>query len=339
MTSALPQANYFQTFQLVNLFMNELPMVSIILPVYNVELYLEECLDSVLQQTYSNYELIAVNDGSKDRSRDILIAYEKKFLEKLIVIDQENKGLSAARNTGLEHANGTYIYFLDSDDWILPDTLSSCISSLRKNDADLVVFNAKAFCDGMPEEHLKKLDYTRNLPSHTYKSGIKLFEDSRSVGTYIVQSCCYMYRKDVNRSLRFIEGILHEDHFFTTALFLGSNKIEVLQERFFQRRIRQNSITTSSATMKHAEGYYKTAEALHERLLPISKESDELRIYLNYLVQAGFKIERNISENKIGIKRKMQLIKRYHKMMSIKDYPWILFPEKYKNLKLSLSSS
>ena len=319
--------------------MNDFPMVSIVLPIYNVELYLEECLDSVLNQTYKNYELIAVNDGSTDSSRDILIAYEKKFSEKLMVIEQENKGLSAARNTGLEHANGTYIYFLDSDDWILPDTLSSCVSSLRKNDSDLVVFNAKAFCDGMPEEHLKKLDYTRNLPNNAYKSGIKLFEDSRSVGTYIVQSCCYMYRKDVNRSLRFIEGILHEDHFFTTALFLGSNKIEVLEDRFFQRRIRQNSITTSSATMRHAKGYYITAEALHERLLPISKGNEELRTYLNYLVQAGFKIERKISEKKIGINRKIQLIIKYRKMMNVKDYPWILFPDKYKKLKVSLSSS
>jgi len=323
----------------VNLFMNDFPMVSIVLPIYNVELYLEECLDSVLNQTYKNYELIAVNDGSTDSSRDILIAYEKKFSEKLMVIEQENKGLSAARNTGLEHANGTYIYFLDSDDWILPDTLSSCVSSLRKNDADLVVFNAKAFCDGMPEEHLKKLDYTRNLPNSAYKSGIKLFEDSRSVGTYIVQSCCYMYRKDVNRSLRFIEGILHEDHFFTTVLFLGSNKIEVLEDRFFQRRIRQNSITTSSATMRHAKGYYITAEALHEQLFPISKENEELCIYLNYLVQAGFKIERKISEKKIGIHRKIQLIIKYRKMMNVKDYSWILFPEKYKKLKETLSSS
>jgi len=314
------------------------PLVSIILPVYNVELYLGECLDSVLQQTFTDFELIAVNDGSTDTSREILEQYVSKFSGKLIVVDQKNGGLSAARNTGLNHANGTYVYFLDSDDWILPETLANCVEAFVDYDADLIVFNAKAFCDGMPEVHLQKLDYTRNLPSEFYTDGQQLFRDSRKKGTYIVQSCCYMYKRSVHEDLRFIEGILHEDHFFTTLLFLNSSKIKVLKDRFFQRRIRQNSITTSSLSMRHATGYYDTAEALYKHLSNTKHYSSEVNLYLNYLIQTGFKIERSIGTKRVGVLRKIEIIKENKKIMRKKDYPWILFPNQYKKLFKILKS-
>ncbi|MGO4891710.1 glycosyltransferase family 2 protein [Flavobacterium sp. W21_SRS_FM6] len=308
------------------------PKVSVILPVYNVELYLAECLDSVLTQSFQDFELIAVNDGSIDNSINILLEYEERFAGKLKIVEQKNQGLSAARNTGLENVAGQFIYFLDSDDWILPNTLETCVNAFEKNNADLVIFNAKAFCDGMPEDLLLRLDYTRNLPHQSYTNGHDLFEDSKGVGNYIVQSCCYMYRFSAQMNLRFIHGILHEDNYFTTMLFVNSSKIQVLAERFFQRRIRQNSITTSALSIKHAIGYYKTALVLREHLLSQSAYSKELSKYCNYLFQRGLKIEQEVSQGNIKLSRKWALITNFKAFINYKLFIRILFPTAHKLL-------
>lgn len=116
--------------------MKDLPLISIIIPVYNVEKYLRKCLDSVVDQTYTNLEMICVNDGSPDHSLNILEEYAARD-KRIKIISQENTGLSGARNTGLEHATGDYILFVDSDDWIDLDT---CEKALQE-DADVVFWS------------------------------------------------------------------------------------------------------------------------------------------------------------------------------------------------------
>lgn len=124
------------------------PLVSVIIPVYNVENYLKECLDSVLNQTYKNIEVIVINDGSTDKSLHILEDYSSKF-NNIKIIDQENSGQSVARNKGLENAKGKYIYFLDSDDYILPDTLKKLIKKLEMNNLDIIRFAARPFSENI----------------------------------------------------------------------------------------------------------------------------------------------------------------------------------------------
>jgi glycosyltransferase involved in cell wall biosynthesis len=323
----------------LNLNMKATPLVSVILPVYNVELYLVECLESVLKQSFQNFELIAINDGSKDNSLNILLEYQARFASKLIIVEQKNQGLSAARNTGLDKATGEFVYFLDSDDWILPNTLEKCIQALEKNNGDLVVFNAKAFCDGMPDEMLLKLHYTRNLPHHSYANGYDLFTDSRGAGKYIVQSCCYMYRFKPHFMLRFIDGILHEDNYFTTMLFVNSSKIQVLKNRFFQRRIRQNSITTSPLSMRHATGYFETALLLHEHLSKKSICSKELSKYYTYLFQRGYSAEREVYQGHIKFYRKLEILNKYKAFINYKLFIRILFPVIYQNIVSLLKKS
>ncbi|MBJ2135077.1 glycosyltransferase family 2 protein [Paraglaciecola chathamensis] len=312
--------------------MKEEPLVSIILPVYNVELYLAECLDSVLRQTYCNFELIAINDGSTDSSLEILKSYIGKFSGRLLVVNQENKGLSAARNAGLDKLTGELVYFLDSDDWILDNTLEKCVKTLMENDSDLVIFNAKAFCDGMPSEILRSFDYNRKLPRDIYEDGGELLADSMASGFYIVQSCCYIYKFSSNPGLKFIDGILHEDNYFTTMLFLNSSRVSVLQDRFFQRRIRKNSITTSSLTMKHAIGYYKSAEQLSKELSISKVYSNEICKYYNYLVISGFNVENEISNGSVKFTRKLAVIYEFRKIINFKVLFKVLFPELYKAL-------
>lgn len=121
-------------------------LISFIVPVYNTELYLEECLDSLLNQdiSYDEFEIICVNDGSKDSSLDILNKYALAH-SNIYVIDQQNSGISVARNVGLEHANGNYIWFFDSDDLIKENCLNEIKDVLSSNEYDRIIINSKTF--------------------------------------------------------------------------------------------------------------------------------------------------------------------------------------------------
>ena len=119
-----------------------MPEISIIIPVYKVEAYLRRCLDSVLAQTFQDFEVICVNDGSPDGCDKILAEYSAKY-KNIQIINQENQGLSVARNNGLKQANGNYIYFLDSDDAIHPQLLETAHTYAERFSADLVALNMK----------------------------------------------------------------------------------------------------------------------------------------------------------------------------------------------------
>lgn len=128
-------------------------MISIIIPVYNVEKYLSKCLDSIINQTYDNIEVICVNDGSPDGSRDILAQYARRD-SRIVVIDQDNQGASEARNTALQHVNGKYIMFVDADDSIELDTCELAVNAAEQNNADLVFWSyVRDFGDFSKEKH------------------------------------------------------------------------------------------------------------------------------------------------------------------------------------------
>ena len=116
--------------------MNENPLVSIIVPVYNGETFLKECVDSILNQTYKNIELILINDGSKDNSAQIINEYAKKD-ERVVAIHQENSGVCASRNNGLRNTHGEYICLIDQDDYVFPDYISYLYTLIKENNADI----------------------------------------------------------------------------------------------------------------------------------------------------------------------------------------------------------
>lgn len=122
-------------------------MYSVIIPVYNVEKYLDECLHSISSLNSPDYEIIAVNDGSTDNSAAILNEWEKR-LPNLVVINQENRGLSAARNTGLKFSKGEYIAFIDSDDYVDANAMHQLLETARHNNTDICVGDFKVFNDG-----------------------------------------------------------------------------------------------------------------------------------------------------------------------------------------------
>lgn len=313
------------------------PAVSIIVPVYNVEKYLAECLSSVLSQTCCDYELICVNDGATDSSLDILADFLPRFNGKMHIKSQDNAGLSAARNAGLDIAKGKFIYFLDSDDWILPETIQLCVDNINKHDAELLVFNAKAFCEPSESWDLAAMNYQRNLPKALYFKE-SLFLDMYKCN-YIVSTCCYFYKREAFSELRFIPGILHEDHFFSTVLFIESKKTVILENDFFRRRVRAGSIMTQNTTFQHAEGYYSTVEFLAQRVTEAGYNSDFKNVflkYLNQLIMSGVAAElRTCYHQRQGLsfRRKYNIIRKFADLLNFKAFFFILFPNSFSLLR------
>lgn len=260
-------------------------LISVVIPVYNVEPYLRECVDSVLAQTYLNYEIILVDDGSTDDSGAICDAYSKNY-EKVRVIHQENRGLSEARNNGCKNARGAYIYFLDSDDWIDPDALELMLDKAVKGSADIVFFDAVSF-----EDKTKALSENQTYIRHnTYCAdrGINVFAELQKNREFRSVVYLLLIKKefiDAN-GLSFYPGIVYEDLLYTLKAFCLADRVVYLPKHFYHRRYRQGSITKSKKTKKN----YISIETVFYEVFKFIKDSglDENEAVKQYLIRCAF---------------------------------------------------
>lgn len=226
---------------------------SIIVPVYNVELYLEQCLESLRTQDYSDYEVICVNDGSTDSSRKILTAWETR-MPQMRVIDRANGGLSAARNTGLQAATGDYVVFVDSDDWVEASMLSTLAKVTDSN--DMVCFACRRTDNNahdtlQPEQSGGWEYYNRHALEH------------REVAFVCVWQRSYRRSFLIENNLCFREGILHEDNEFTPWACLKAKKVTVIPDVLYNYRVRPGSIMTTRG-MKSKESLILIGNDLSE---------------------------------------------------------------------------
>lgn len=240
------------------------PVVSVIIPVYNVDPYLRACLDSVLAQTLCDIEIICVNDGSRDHSRDIL----EKYLaidERIRIIDQENQGLSKARNIGAEAATGQYLYFLDSDDILNPGALEALATRMAKDDLDILLFNGEAFgedphCAARAESMNRNYFYRLLNETGTYR-GIDLIKELFEENSFTAPVWLSMVsrRYFLEKELWFHVGILHEDEPYTFKALLYADRAGCANKTFYYNRVRENSITTSKSSFARAYGCFAGA--------------------------------------------------------------------------------
>lgn len=237
--------------------------VSIILPIYNVAPYLEEALDSILNQTLKEIEIIAVNDGSTDNSEEIIKKYQQKD-SRIILFSQENQGQSVARNLALQHATGEYIYMMDSDDVLTgPDVLQTCYEYAEKNHADFIFFDR----DWLLED---KTDFSVSLHSTKYGEENKAY-DGESLLNLLLDTTSYncvvwllLIRHDHLKrlGLDFYPGIIHEDELFTTVLMLRSSSIYCLKQSFVKHRVRSASTVGTKFTRRNMDCYLTVADEL-----------------------------------------------------------------------------
>ena len=223
--------------------MNNVPKISIIVPVYNVEPYLRECVDSVLAQTVQDYELILVNDGSPDNCGAICNEYAEKD-SRIRVIHKKNGGLSDARNAGLEQACGKYVFFLDSDDLISPDLLEKTIPAMEEN-MDMVVFKLQNFYpDGHtePGNSLMASDYVMDTEGERMAFIQQILLPCK-IGW---SACTRIFRRDIiqQHHLRFEDNrkIFAEDMYFSLCYCSHISRIRCLEECLYHYRQRSDSI-------------------------------------------------------------------------------------------------
>lgn len=239
-------------------------LISVIIPVYNVEAYLVECLDSVINQTYKELEIILVNDGSTDRSLDILEKYKAQH-SNITIINQENSGQSVARNKGIEVSTGDYIYFLDSDDYIELDTFEQLINAFNDKDVDLIRFSAEAFTDNI-KMNLDKRKY--NFDKYFNEQRTYEKEEFLSISTkaFTPSPVLYIMKREllIESNLRFIPGIIHEDDLFTVEVFLNANKAIYLPNAFYRRRYRKGSTMTIESINHRKNSFHSRCIILDE---------------------------------------------------------------------------
>lgn len=218
--------------------------VSIIIPVYNVEKYLERCLLSVLEQNIScsEYEIIIVNDGSTDNSGLII----NKFVERypnVISFYQENEGLSSARNLGIQKSKGDYLFFIDSDDFLIENSLKIILDTVIKDDLDCIAFE------------YQKIDENGNLlPVKKYYKENKIVsgEDFLYNNVIVSNVPSYILKKNIliNNNLKFTERIYHEDEEFTPIFLSYSNRVKYLNIKVYNYCQRKGSITSKGDELK-----------------------------------------------------------------------------------------
>lgn len=230
--------------------------VSIIIPVYNVEDYLQECLDSICGQTLRDIEIICINDGSTDDSLRILEEFAAED-KRIIIVSQRNKGLSGARNTGVLFATGEYIYFIDSDDYIDKTALEYLYKEAKKDALDILYFDGISFSES---QNLKTkypgedCCYREKEYSDIY-TGADLYVAMRRDGVFRPMVWLQFISKAFyeNKHLAFREGIIHEDVLFSYISVLKAQRVSHRRKVFYHYRRREGTIT-SAYSFKHVYG-------------------------------------------------------------------------------------
>lgn len=266
-------------------------LYSIIMPAWNVEQYIGAAIESVVSQSYTNWELVIVDDGSTDATPTIIRRWKEKY-NRIKVVTQSNKGLSAARNAGMDAACGNWIIFLDSDDFVHPELLHKleCAKTDTPN-ADMLAYTAISFADGTESQ----LDYTCNKTDPFYGreylddrlySASEYYELMCQHNNFVSSACLYAVKRGIlsDHKLTFREGLLHEDELFTRELIFSCDTIRFIPEALYLRRNREGSITRSKPGLNKILSFIRIAgelNALSEKHANINLSKDASRLFQN----------------------------------------------------------
>ena len=259
-------------------------LVSVIIPVYNVEKYLRECVDSVIGQTYKNLEIILVNDGSTDSSGKICDEYVDKD-ERVTVIHKKNEGPSKTRNAGLKNASGEYIYFLDSDDYIVDNAIENLVMTAESNQADLVFFDAVSFSDDGSEVNQGYTVKGTYEPSNGYEMLTKLHKNKDY--HCVIYLLLISHKLITENKISFLESAYcSEDMLFTYQLYCSASKAVQCKKTLYHRRYRSNSIVTEKKSARHFRSCLDVFEKVRDYSDSIGKSGDY--IATEYTVRCAY---------------------------------------------------
>ena len=290
--------------------------ISVIIPVYKVEKYLEECIESVLKQTYKEIEIILVDDGSPDSCPQICDRYAETDT-RVQVIHKKNGGLSSARNTGIEYATGEYILFLDSDDyWDSTTALYNLVQDIEE-DIDILIFRYKKFI-----ESFKKTIYPLPDINEKQMELLKSKEDTLKFmlerGLFIASACNKLVSRQflVENKIMFREGVTSEDIEWCAKLLIKSKKIQYVNDCFYVYRERANSITTTMTKKNLIDLQGNIIRSICEGETELDQGSVMYHVFMQYMAYqyATFILcVHNVKEKNM-----------YHMIEEMKKYAWVL---------------
>ena len=306
------------------------PKISIIVPVYNVERYLEKCIDSILNQTFRDIELILVDDGSTDNSGIICDRYKNKD-DRIIVIHKDNGGLSSARNTGINVAKGDFIGFVDSDDYIDENMYYKLYYLCIKNGCEISVCKFANEIDG------KSINLRENEYTHIMNNEDGMKELFKGI-LYRFSACNKLFKSDLFKEVAFPEGRIHEDLSTTYRLFGNVNKVGYINYEGYVYVKRSNSILTCKYSRKRLDAFIGWSEILEftNRKYPSLKEVvyacytytciDHMYYILNQAADKDEKkellgiIRKNVNKNYKGILSNKALTTKYKILILMLNY-------------------
>lgn len=296
--------------------------LSIVVPIYNVEQYLEECLKSIYKLDIKK-EIILVNDESPDNSNKIMEKYKKLYPMDTIIINQKNKGLSGARNSGLKVAKGKYIAFIDSDDFIDTKKYEEFFNKGKHKKLDILIGTYQKY-DG--KKYLDVCKRDKKINNLGVITGKEFFEKSMELNSFREEIWDDIYNREflISNNLEFKEGLLHEDVLFFIQALIKAEKVEYLDIPFYVYRQREGSIMSSLSEINYQHKLYIVNE-----LMNLQKEIN-LKKLNSYLLGILWSIFRNGKKTNKKLLKELRLLNNNYTM---KDYIklYIMFMSCSKN--------
>ncbi len=289
-------------------------LISIVIPIYNAEKYLEECLNSIKNQTYKNFEVIMVNDGSKDDSETICMNFLRSD-SRFRYLKKENVGVSSARNVGLDNVEGDYITFIDADDWVDENYLDLLITTVEKNHSDIVVSSYKQF-NNIDVFYLRAYSlqekYLLNFEKMNRDDFLTIFPKLMSANVCFNNAVAKLFRKELVNDLRFDTSIKYgEDLDFYFRLYLNVDSISYVDEPTYVYRMHGDS-TTSNFNQEHAEQELSIFKQMHEKIQEIGLPSIH---YFNKLKKL-LELRMDFLENKVLLNEYFDFLKNIEKTVT-----------------------
>lgn len=245
-------------------------LISIIVPVYNIELYIEKCVTSILEQSYNNFEILLIDDGSTDKSGDICELLAAKD-SRIKVFHKKNGGLSDARNYGLQYMKGEYVCFIDSDDYVDKDYLKKLYEAIQEEEADVSLCSFK-----LVDENKRELcSEVIRTPKKKITGKELLSEVLTSYGYQYVVAWNKLYKAELFFNLKFEKGKLYEDEFINFTLFYYCSKVAIVHDSLYCYTQRQGSIMQSSMSIEKIT----TKIELHNKRLKFYYDNNDIELY------------------------------------------------------------
>lgn len=241
-------------------------MISVIVPIYNVEKYLDNCIESIVNQSYKNLEIILVNDGSTDNSYKICEKWQKKD-PRIILISQDNGGAASAKNRGLDQAKGTFITFVDSDDFISSEMYLQMYSFLKDNDCDIVEVEYVRYCNG-DDTAIKQKDKV-DKEIFNAKQALKLLMENNKIRQVVWNK---IYKKDMIGDIRFPDGQYIDDEYWTYKVIGNAKRIGYVKECYYYYRQHENSAIGREYNLRRLDAI----PALEERICYFREQYSDL---------------------------------------------------------------